>query len=174
MAFLAIDAHMFAQEREPYLTVIKPGLGPAPFIVTLQAFFTFLPLMDIVVTMAGVTFRFQFFLEQVPFMTTNATYFPMPATQPIFRCLAVVEDAQRPAFWCMATFTLGAEFAAVLIVFFVTGATGFGCIFMVLCFMARLASNVPVFTDQRVVRLAVIKSNLSPAQRAMTVCTFFS
>lgn len=93
----------------------------------------------------------------------------MPATQPIFRCPAVVEDAQRPAFWRMTIFTFATKFSAVLIVFFVAGATSLGRIFMIFCFMASLAGNVPVFTDQWVVSLAVIKPDLFPAQRTVTI-----
>lgn len=116
--------------------MIKPRFGPAPFVVTLLTLLTFLPLVYIIATMAGITCCFQFFLKKVAFVTSSAFDLFVRTTQTIFRYPPMLEQANGPVTGCMTTFTFIPEFATVIIVLFMAGTTGFGCVFMILRFMA--------------------------------------
>ncbi len=116
--------------------MIKPRFGPAPLVVTLLALLTFLPLVYIVATMAGITCCFQFFLEKVAFVAGGTFDLFMRTAQTIFRYPPMLEQADGPVTGCMTTFTFTPEFSTVIIVLFMAGATSFGCVFMILRFMA--------------------------------------
>ncbi len=74
----------------------------------------------------------------------------------------------------MTTFTFTPEFATVVIVLFMAGTTGFGCVFMILRFMAVTTGNVPVLADKGIICLPVIKLDFFPAYSTVTIRTFFS
>lgn len=142
--------------------MVKPRFGPAPFVVTLLALLTFLPLVYIVATMAGITCCFQFFPEKVAFVTSSAFDLFVRTTQTIFRYPPMLEQANGPVTGRMTTFTFTPEFATVIIVLFMAGTTGFGCVFMILRFMAVATGNIPMLADKRIIRFFVVKPDFFP------------
>jgi hypothetical protein len=159
---------MQADKGESRQIVVKKYVRAPPLLVVAAAAFgAFLPFVDIVELVAGVTSGLELVVEDMPGMAGFAYQLPVQAVQWEFRVLAVIEIQLRPAFRAVALATFLSVAASVLIIRFVARKAGSAlCVIMKISTMTSLAANGPVFTHEWEVRFGVVvKSGVCPLGR---------
>lgn len=177
VAFFTFHFYVFAQQRESGEPVVKKRSFPRHFVMAACAFPALLPLVHIVLQVAGVTGFAQFFLAEHALVTGSTLDSIVFAPQGEPALLKVVEARPGPAVGGVAFFAPRTELAPVslaIIVFAMTRVTPARCFLVVLVRMAGFAPGFPVATDQREAGLAVIEAHLVPAAGNVAVITRFA
>ena len=138
---------MHSQKREVgYVMIEDNAVGPAVFIVTALALFTFLTVMHIITEVATVTLKRQVLFVQFAAMACRAAQIRMLAFKGEFSVFAVIETCAFPVFFIVAgvaVFTISAAMLVINPVAAVAVFTRFN--FCYRLFMAGCAGNVLVF-----------------------------
>ena len=149
------------------IVVKKYFCAPRLLVVAIAAVFTFLPFVDVVELVAGVTGGLELVVENMSGMTGFACQLCVQAAQWELRVFAVIETQLHPAFRAVALATFLSVAASVFIIRFVARKAGSAlCVTMKIATMTSVAANNSVFTCQWEVRFGVVvKSTVRPLGR---------
>ena len=179
VALLALGLGVLAEQRETGQAVIDLAGFPVTLVVTGFAFLAFLPLMFVVLLVAGDAGRWQLVLEQRTGVTGFALGFGMFAAQGVFSIPVVVERSCLPAFLDVTGFAFVAE--SSLMAFLVVVGAMAGDARLLEFFhvqdagMAGFTLGRDVFATQNVFRVAVmIKGRDGPVLFGVTGLALFA